>query len=322
MKYHAVLVQVVASLLLLSVHITASWLRASDTTRMIVRNCRIYSRTLSCVSPRFSSFRLLSSSPSGYNSASPSAYDPMQGNVHWKSYESKPLQRKFRIAEARNFDPVFDHSIENDLPEPFGIMTWESSFLMARILEEHFHHDDLRSQVVCDLGCGTGLTTLLCAHLGAKQVLALDYNPYSLRLAKMSFERFQRHNVSDFITPIAVDEISIRNTSQYSNDVVFQIFDMVKYEEALPKCDLLLLSDVMYTPEIGVAAAHRVYEAVSKYNAKVIVTDPGRIDATTFLNKLKELFAQNDKLAALVSQLCFVPMDVTTADFQGFYLRI
>lgn len=179
------------------------------------------------------------------STSSGASFDPMEGNVHWKVYESKALGRRFRIAEARNIDPVFDHSIENNLPEPFGIMTWESSYLMAQILEQHYSHGELHSQVVCDLGCGTGLTSLLCAHLGAKQVLALDYNEYSLQLTKASYDRFKHSKATDFI-PSTTSTVCL--PTEHVSEVLFQSFDMTKYEQVLPRCDLLLLSDVMYTP--------------------------------------------------------------------------
>ena len=104
--------------------------------------------------------------------------------------------------------------------------------------------------------------------------------------------------------------------------VTLHEFDMTKYSIPLPTCYWLLLSDVIYSKDIAISAAHRVYEAVTKHNASVIVTDPGRIDASTFLNELKTLFSQNATLKARLEELYFKEMNIAYLDFKGYYLQL
>jgi len=75
-------------------------------------------------------------------------------------------------------------------------MTWDSSILVANLLEEKIYPERLfQDKIVCDLGSGTRLSSLLCfSKLAVQQIIALDYNPYSLELLQLSFERYCENN--------------------------------------------------------------------------------------------------------------------------------
>ena len=51
------------------------------------------------------------------------------------------------------------------------------------------------------------------------------------------------------------------------------LFDVKALNTALPRCNLLLVADLLYEPATAVAVAKRVVEAISKYDAKVIIGD-------------------------------------------------
>lgn len=48
---------------------------------------------------------------------------------------------------------------------------------------EFLHEEDLAGKRVLDMGCGSGILSLAAAKLGAKSVLALDYDPLAVKVA-------------------------------------------------------------------------------------------------------------------------------------------
>lgn len=228
-------------------------------------------------------------------------------NVAWTSYKSSRLQQIFPIAEANNIDTVFDYSIQHNLPEPFGVYTWESSYLMLESLEalvsstasssttslpinyhspskpEVLSNNGLHGLTVCDLCCGTGLTSMMAHRLGAK-VIALDYNEFSLRLARLSFQEYQK-------------TLSSTLTSTLESNIDFRIFDMANSDHALPHCDYLLLSDVLYSTDMARLVAKRVLEAIrSRFIKHIVITDPGREFSKYFMTLLNEEIQQDMEL--------------------------
>ena len=196
-------------------------------------------------------------------------------NSKWISYNLKNANKLFKVREAINVDPFLDLAIENNLPEPFGIVSWNSSIFMSKILDEKCFGDSnyLKDRTVCDLGCGTGLGSFTSALLGAKDIISLDIDQLSLTLCDITFERMKSdHFVNAKSTPT----------------MVFKQFDM-NGSEALPFCDVLLMADVTYYKPLAMVAAARVFEAKTKYNANILITDCGRRSTTFFSAELNRL---------------------------------
>ncbi len=217
-------------------------------------------------------------------------------NIAWTAYKSQRLGQLFPIAEAANIDHIFDYSIKNNLPEPFGVYTWESSYLMLDTLENlafdpsHSEIDTaqvrtggLRGKIVCDLCCGTGLISLLAHRMGAK-VIALDYNEFSLRLANLSFKVYNTL-IPKSIIPSLPDPVEYR------------LFDMANPNHHIPSCDYLLLSDVLYSTEIAKLVSDRVIEALRIGVPNIVITDPGREFAKLFAKYVNEELISDRKLA-------------------------
>lgn len=82
----------------------------------------------------------------------------------WTQYESKPG----------------DHIIELDPGMAFGTGTHETTSLCVRLLEKHVRP----GQKVIDIGTGTGILAIAAAYMGAKHVLAIDFDPIAIRVAR------------------------------------------------------------------------------------------------------------------------------------------
>lgn len=161
----------------------------------------------------------------------------------------------------------------------------------------------MRNKVVCDLGCGTGLAGLICLELGA-EVISLDLNELSLDLCRKS------HAVMCSDKPQFID---MHRT---------QLFDMGDFKNPLPHCDVLIISDLLYYDSLATMAARRVHEALTVNPlCIVLVTDPGRLAAETFLKELRVLLMNT----LYEEQLCFLRYlneDGTGSETNGNYLYI
>ena len=71
----------------------------------------------------------------------------------------------------------------------FGTGHHPSTRLAACALEEIFKIDGRCPQKVLDVGCGSGILSLLCAKLGASEVLGIDINPDAVETARRNVIR-------------------------------------------------------------------------------------------------------------------------------------
>lgn len=165
-------------------------------------------------------------------------------NIKWTSYIAPISKAIIEIAEVVDIDLIMDYTIEKGLPEPFGIVTWDSSYTIADLLDTEYHNSTIASlsgKTVCDVGCGTGLASLVCLSYGAK-VIALDFNQYSLQLGRISYNRYRAEHCAQ------MDDIE--------NSIDFRYYDLLSTVK-LPYCELLLISDVTYYDSLAVIVAAR-----------------------------------------------------------------
>lgn len=211
-----------------------------------------------------------------FGKASFTGLDPLADNILWKSYNFDLGSRTIEVAEAKDVDVVIDYTITHKLPEPYGIQVWDGAYLLSRILQRYLevapvdHTSRLRKLQVVDLGCGNGLASLFCAAHGIP-VKALDFNPLTLQLLRMGHAKL----FNSCVDPSSVGKVEC------------MLFNMADESQRLPTCDLLLMSDVIYSKELGKLAAKRVAEAVNVHNSTVLLTDPGRSTVAVFLEELR-----------------------------------
>lgn len=218
----------------------------------------------------------------------------LSDNIRWSTYTSPHSHQKFDVAEIADTDGILDEAIKYNLPEPFGIFTWDSSYLAADFLDT-FMGKELTGKVVCDLGCGTGLTSLICMYHGA-HVISMDNNSVSLSLCKLSHDAYMQTRSSE-------------------GTMVTTLFDLECSNSRLPCCDLLIVSDLLYYEHLAHKVAERIYEALTNWPCTVLVTDPGRLSAAILIDVLSNKL-QNTKYE---SQLWFAPFIVDDAT-KGNYM--
>ncbi len=90
--------------------------------------------------------------------------------------------------------------IELDPGMAFGTGTHESTMLCLEILEEYTKKD----MTVIDVGCGSGILSIACGKLGAKQVLAIDKDENAVQIAK---KNIKRNKLNAYIKAVKGDKL-------------------------------------------------------------------------------------------------------------------
>lgn len=202
-----------------------------------------------------------------------------RSKVVWAVKQLTP-SASIEFAEAQDGDEIMNYCIERNWPEAFGIVSWESSLSILPILEakiKELKDNGHLDVVVCDVGCGTGLLTSAAFAYGAKTVISLDYNVFSLHFARRTFLR----NIASVR--------SLTNPSLSEQDVHFKYFDLSDFSISLPRANIYVFSDILYTDDLAKLVARRIESVLgqmSDSNTFCLVSDPKRKSAQVFISEL------------------------------------
>lgn len=153
---------------------------------------------------------------------------------------------------------VAEWSEGSEALDPFGVVLWPAADVLAELVSRE---EDLRERTTLELGCGTGLCSLVAASQGASRVIATDVNPATLELVSSAAAR------------------------QRLGAVEVRVFDMCSAEELPPGVDLLLAADVCYNEKIARALARRCEQA-SIRGVRCLVADSVNIARDFLLEEL------------------------------------
>lgn len=158
------------------------------------------------------------------------------------------------LFESDDVDRDLDAAIASGGPTPYGRVLWPSAAACARVLVALAARTKART--VLELGCGTGLVSLVAARAGL-DVLATDVDDGALVAARAAAAR-----------------VSMTGTFRAAP------FD-VRGVVPLPAADIVVAADVLYEEVLAAALARRCVQALAT-GAHVIVGDPGRVFRTRF----------------------------------------
>lgn len=151
--------------------------------------------------------------------------DDEDWSTSWKKYY-KPLQ----IAENIIIKPSWEeycHTddeivIELDPGMAFGTGTHETTAMCARFLRKYMSEEDS----VLDIGCGSGILSIIAAKLGAKVVNSVDIDEVAVRVAKENCELNSTGNVVSINTGIIQDMPVTKNDLIVANIIASVIVDI------------------------------------------------------------------------------------------------
>lgn len=113
--------------------------------------------------------------------------DDEDWSTAWKKYY-KPVKISDRIVIKPSWEEYMKNDdeivIELDPGMAFGTGTHETTMMCAQLLENYVKEND----TIIDVGCGTGILSIIAARLGAKHATAIDIDEIAVRVAKENCE--------------------------------------------------------------------------------------------------------------------------------------
>lgn len=116
----------------------------------------------------------------------------------WKEQWKQSFKR-IQITENILIKPSWDLNTSKSKVEisldpgmAFGTGTHETTQLTIRMLEKYLCKDD----EVLDLGCGSGILSIVASKLGAKEITAIDIDEESIKASRENFEMNDVKNVT------------------------------------------------------------------------------------------------------------------------------
>ncbi len=116
-------------------------------------------------------------------------------NAIWEA-NFQPIQIGEFCGIRADFHPSFDkvtHEITINPKMAFGTGHHETTMSMMEIMQTI----DFKDKTVFDYGCGTGILAILAAKMGAKSILAIDYDPLS---TENTIENCQKNEITQVKT--------------------------------------------------------------------------------------------------------------------------
>lgn len=141
-------------------------------------------------------------------------------------------------------------------PGKTGLAVWNSALLLGRLLEALAAANNnnnpgsssfFQNQQLAEIGCGTGLVSIMASRLGAKSVWATDGNPAAVALTEANFDRNGIPYTRSIVLP-SLSSASSVSSSEYNNNIVtvLQWGELQVPLEWMGKADIVVGSDLTY----------------------------------------------------------------------------
>ena len=166
-------------------------------------------------------------------------------NKQWESNFEPVLiaDRVYVRAPFHNRRTEFQHEIIIEPKMSFGTGHHATTALMIQLMLEV----DMKEKMVLDMGCGTGILSILADKLGAKKIMAIDIEEWAYTNSLENCERNNADHVSVF-----KGDVSLIKDSKF--DIVFAninrnilLNDLQSYSVSLNLGGNILLSGILAT---------------------------------------------------------------------------
>lgn len=184
-------------------------------------------------------------------------------NEVWES-NFEPIQIRDKIYVRATFHPhlpEFAYEIVIDPKMAFGTGHHETTSMMMDLMLD----TDLQDKKILDMGCGTGILAILASKLGAKEVIAIDYDP-------VCFESTLENSVSNGISNLR----AICGSKEVIPDEQFDVIlaninrniltdQMARYAEALKPGGEIYFSGFYENPDLDI-----IKQEAAKYGLEYV----------------------------------------------------
>ena len=185
-------------------------------------------------------------------------------NEVWESnFEPIAISDKIFVrATFHEARPEFKYEIVIDPKMAFGTGHHQTTAMMLQLMLEN----DFQNKKVLDMGCGTGILAIMASKLGAKEVMAIDYDPVCY---DSTIENAALNNITNIkalcgskeVIPNELYDIILANINR--NILIDQ---MQRYAEVLKPEGEIYFSGFYETPDLDI-----ITDEARKYGLKYII---------------------------------------------------
>ena len=178
---------------------------------------------------------------------------------------------------------------------PHGAKPWPAALHIANVLLQHSCR--VNHKTIVELGCGTGLVSLVAATLGAR-VIATDISPMALSLVEEGWKK-TRHDCNNMQSgTLTTHKFDITSKEPLSTLLSTSHDDNVKEDEVI-----VVATAMLYEPNLAQALARRVVEA-TEMGAWIMIgdDDTGSIARVQFEKELQRLLGTSVRTSELAWQ--------------------
>lgn len=153
-------------------------------------------------------------------------------NEDWAN-EWKKYFKPFKISDTLVVSPSWEEYIikndevlvEIDPGMAFGTGTHETTSMCGALIEKYLK----KGASVLDVGCGSGILSIIAAKLGAKRVLAVDIDPLSIKVSRENIQLNEVENLVEVEQGDLVEKVEEKFDIVVANIMAEVIIDMAGY---------------------------------------------------------------------------------------------
>ena len=160
-------------------------------------------------------------------------YDPVEINEHCT------VRAPFHKSSKKNYDIIIKSNMS------FGTGHHETTRLMIDFLFEQ----NLENKKICDVGCGTGILSIIAEKIGANEIDAVDIE---INCIENTIENINRNNCKKINTKLCSSEGSLGKTYDFilSNITLNNLKDNFKNFKNLAKQNTILIISGFYEKDL------------------------------------------------------------------------
>lgn len=201
---------------------------------------------------------------------------------NWKKY-FKPIKITDNIVIKPTWEDIQTDEnklvIDIDPGMAFGTGTHETTAMCIKLIEEYL---DKNKDIVFDIGCGSGILSIISAKLGAKKVIGVDIDEAAIKVSKENIIKNNCENIVRIIKGDLLDKVEEKADIIVANIIAEVITDMIPSLEKYLKSNGTFISSGIIKEKEDI-----VISALNKHNYKIIdkKCDNGWVAFVAKLNK-------------------------------------